>query len=147
MLRTAVIGKSLLHVLDSMRASPLAKTMHLLASERALMSTRNIRLTDHDDQFVEQQVNAGHFRDANEVLRAGLRLLKHQAEIDDQKLILLRNLAQAGFDQLDQGQGLVAESEQSLKDMLAHLGSEALQQAAQFDKAFASTAKPQPEQQ
>ena len=33
------------------------------------MPTRNVNLTDHDDQFVESQVSAGRYQNASEVMR------------------------------------------------------------------------------
>ncbi|WP_373652942.1 MULTISPECIES: type II toxin-antitoxin system ParD family antitoxin [unclassified Schlesneria] len=57
------------------------------------MPTRNINLTGHFDRFVEEQVGAGRYKNASEVLRAGLRLLEQQRQIEGQKLEALRKLA------------------------------------------------------
>ncbi len=40
------------------------------------MPTRNINLTDHFDNFIEQAVAAGRFGNASEAVRAGLNLLE-----------------------------------------------------------------------
>jgi len=40
------------------------------------MPTRNINLTDHFDRFVQRQIDIGQYKNASEVLRAGLRLLE-----------------------------------------------------------------------
>lgn len=88
------------------------------------MPTRNIRLTDHYDRFIDERVSAGRFRDASEVLRAGLRLLEQQELEDKQKLDLLHALAAEGFDQLDQGQGVELHGKEQLTSHIAQLGRE-----------------------
>jgi antitoxin ParD1/3/4 len=89
------------------------------------MPTRNINLTDHFDKFVEHQVEAGKYKNASEVLRAGLRLLEEQTRTDEQKLKLLRKLAAQGFRQLDQGQGLSVSTEGELRSVIGKIGREA----------------------
>lgn len=89
------------------------------------MPTRNINLTEHFDRFVDQQVNSGRFKNASEVLRAGLRLLEQQTEAERQKLALLRKLAAEGFEALDQGRGLKVDSEVGLRKAIADAGHRA----------------------
>lgn len=89
------------------------------------MPTRNINLTEHYADFVEKQVKAGHFQNASEVLRAGLRLLEQQTRAETEKLKVLRKLAQEGFASLDQGQGLVISSENVLKEAISKIGQHA----------------------
>ncbi len=89
------------------------------------MPTRNINLTEHYDEFVEQQIGAGKYKNASEVLRAGLRLLEEQAKAEEQKLKLLRKLAAEGFRELDQGQGLTITSERELRNVIAKIGRRA----------------------
>ena len=86
------------------------------------MPTRNINLTEHFDRFVDEQVEAGRYKNASEVFRAGLRLLEHQTQTDEQKLTLLRKLAADGFRMLDQGQGLSVSNEDGLRETIATLG-------------------------
>lgn len=86
------------------------------------MPSRHIELTDHFDQFVNAQIEAGRFRDASEVLRAGLRLLEQETLEDGEKLALLRSLAAAGFDELDQGKGIQLRDARSIETFLADLG-------------------------
>lgn len=86
------------------------------------MPTRNINLTEHYDRFVEEQVDAGRYKNASEVLRAGLRLLEQQTQTEEQKLKVLRQLATKGFRELDQGQGLTLATESSLKSTIAKIG-------------------------
>ena len=88
----------------------------------AFMPTRNINLTSHFDQFVEQQVNGGKYKNASEVLRAGLRLLEERTQQEAQKIDLLRNLAKQAFDQLDQGRGLEFSTDDELAQYVAKIG-------------------------
>ncbi|MCB0325911.1 MAG: type II toxin-antitoxin system ParD family antitoxin, partial [Bdellovibrionales bacterium] len=87
--------------------------------------TRNINLTEHYDKFVEEQIDAGKYKNASEVLRAGLRLLEEQTRTDEQKLKLLRKLAADGFRELDQGQGVNVSSESELRNAIGKIGRRA----------------------
>ncbi|MBN2021950.1 MAG: type II toxin-antitoxin system ParD family antitoxin [Pirellulales bacterium] len=86
------------------------------------MPTRNINLTDHFDDFVDAQVTSGRFKNASEVMRAGLRLLEQRAREDEQKLALLRSLASEAFDALDRGQGIVLDGETQLGEFIGQIG-------------------------
>lgn len=57
------------------------------------MPTRNVVLTDHQAQFVEQLVTAGRYQNASEVLREGLRLVERRESEDDMRLVALREAA------------------------------------------------------
>lgn len=89
------------------------------------MPTRNINLTEHFDRFVERQIDAGRYKNASEVLRAGLRLLEEQTKTEEQKLKVLRKLAAEGFRELDQGQGLTITSERELRNVIVKIGRRA----------------------
>lgn len=95
------------------------------------MPTRNINLTEHYDQFVEEQVEAGRYKNASEVLRAGLQLLEQQTQTEDQKLKVLEKLAAEGFDGLDQGRGLVITTESGLRNTVAEIGRRAAKTSKQ----------------
>ena len=92
------------------------------------MPTRNINLTEHFDRFVEKQVGGGRFRNASEVMRAGLHLLEQQTLEEKQKLALLRTLAAEGFGQLDQGQGIAIDDERQLADVISRIGRRSAKQ-------------------
>src|SRR4051794_22062317 len=94
------------------------------------MPTRSIQLTEHYDQIVQDQIAAGRYKDASEVLRAGLRLLEQKAREDEEKLAVLRGLAAEGFEALDRGQGMTLEGERQLADCLAKIGHRASQGVA-----------------
>lgn len=89
------------------------------------MPTRNINLTEHYDQFIEQQVASGQFKNASEVTRAGLRLLEQHRREEQEKLAALRALAAKGFDELDQGQGIVLEGRDQLAEFIGRAGRRA----------------------
>lgn len=58
------------------------------------MKNTSISLGNYFDQFVQTQVTAGRYKNVSEVIRAGLRLL----EIEENKVIALRNAIQQGID-------------------------------------------------
>lgn len=89
------------------------------------MPTRNINLTEHYDRFVAEQIEAGRYSNASEVLRAGLRLLEEQKQTEAEKLKILRHLAAEGFKELDQGQGLSATTAKGVRSTIARLGRRA----------------------
>jgi len=89
------------------------------------MPTRNVNLTDHYNELVNQLVSSGRFSNASEVVRAGLRLLEAHADEENAKLTLLRCLALEGFGELDQGQGIVLDGEQQLAEFIAQMGRRA----------------------
>lgn len=89
------------------------------------MPTRNVNLTEHFDRFVEEQISSGRFKNASEVMRAGLRLLEQKCAEDTQKLAALRALASQGFRELDQGQGIAIDNDGELASYIAELGRRA----------------------
>ena len=91
------------------------------------MPTRNVNLTGHYDQFVVEQVTSGRFKNASEVMRAGLRLLEQRNCEEAEKLALLRSLATEGFGELDQGRGTVLDGERQLRKFIGQIGRRATQ--------------------
>jgi antitoxin ParD1/3/4 len=89
------------------------------------MPTKNINLTEHYSGFVEHLVASGRYKNVSEVLRAGLRLLEQQTTEQEEKLTLLRRLANEGFGQLDQGQGIELTNRRRLASHIAELGRRA----------------------
>ena len=53
----------------------------------------SVALGDYFENFVDNKVSAGRFKNASEVIRAGLRLL----EEEESKIIVLRNAIQEGI--------------------------------------------------
>lgn len=54
----------------------------------------SISLGNYFDQFVQNQVSAGRYKNVSEVLRAGLRLLENE----ESKVLALKNAIQQGVD-------------------------------------------------
>jgi antitoxin ParD1/3/4 len=54
----------------------------------------SIALGDHFEGFVKRRIDEGRYKNASEVIRAGLRLL----EDDEQKFYVLKNAIQEGID-------------------------------------------------
>ena len=54
----------------------------------------SISLGDHFEDFVDNSVSAGRFKNASEVIRAGLRLL----EEDEIKIVALKNAIEEGIE-------------------------------------------------
>ena len=94
------------------------------------MPTRNINLTEHYDRFIEEQVTSGQFKNASEVTRAGLRLLEQHSREEREKLAALRALAGKGFDELDQGRGIVLDGRDELAEFIGHIGRQAATRGA-----------------
>ena len=82
------------------------------------MATRNINLTDALDRFVAEQIATGQFQNASEVVRAGLRLLHNEERRRAQKLELLRQAVQEGWDSFDRGEGIVVEDIDAFFDQM-----------------------------
>jgi antitoxin ParD1/3/4 len=95
------------------------------------MPTRNINLTEHYDRFIEEQVTSGQFKNASEVTRAGLRLLEQHSREEQEKLAALRALAAKGFDELDQGRGIVLDGRDQLAEFIGQIGRQAATRGAE----------------
>lgn len=67
------------------------------------MPTKNVVLTQHQQDLVDSMVTSGHYQNASEVLRAGLRLLeRHEAE-EAARLAALRAAADVGWADIEEG--------------------------------------------
>jgi len=64
------------------------------------MATRNIVLTDHQEQLVGNLVKAGRYQNVSEVLREGLRLVEEQELQYQHKLVKLREALAEGLDDI-----------------------------------------------
>ncbi|GAW37133.1 antitoxin ParD1 [Roseovarius sp. A-2] len=70
------------------------------------MVTRNVVLTETQDQLVQTLVASGRYQNVSEAMRAGLRLLEQEeAQIAGLRQGLLEGLAQAKAGQLAEGSG------------------------------------------
>ncbi|NBC34736.1 MAG: type II toxin-antitoxin system ParD family antitoxin [Alphaproteobacteria bacterium] len=82
------------------------------------MPNRNVELTDHQDRLVTDLVASGRYRDAEEVLREGLRLVEAREKEDAARLEALRDAARLGIESLERGEGQLFES---FDDLVMHL--------------------------
>jgi antitoxin ParD1/3/4 len=89
------------------------------------MTTKNISLTEHYSDLVDSLVNSGKYKNASEVVREGLRLLEQRVAEDDRRLEVLRHLAEEGFRQLDQGEGVRLGTENQIAAHISKLGRQA----------------------
>jgi antitoxin ParD1/3/4 len=88
-----------------------------------------VNLTDHYDRFVENQITEGRFKNASEVMRAGLRLLEQQTREDEARLAALRKLAAEAFDELDRGDAIPLEDDEQLEAFISRAGERASRRA------------------
>lgn len=70
------------------------------------MVTRNVVLTESQDELVQGLVSSGRYQNASEALRAGLRLLeREEAGLTELRSGLRQGLAQAENDEFADGTG------------------------------------------
>jgi antitoxin ParD1/3/4 len=65
-----------------------------MGKNRSMKHNTSISLGDYFDQFVQNQVAAGRYQNASEVIRAGLRLLENE----ENKTAALKNAIEDGID-------------------------------------------------
>ena len=89
-----------------------------------IMPTRNINLTEHLDHFVARQVASGRYSNASEIVREALRLLEEQEQERKVKLKALRQAAKQGFDEIDQGKGIVLKGKKEINRFISDIETE-----------------------
>jgi antitoxin ParD1/3/4 len=94
------------------------------------MPTRNINLTDHFDRFIESEVGSGHYGNASEVVREGLRLMERRKREDQARLEWLRGAVKEGVDQIDRGEVVAFASVDELDRHIDQIGREAFLEVA-----------------
>jgi antitoxin ParD1/3/4 len=73
-------------------------------ADRTTMPTRNVVLTERQEELIETLVKSGRYQNASEVLRDGLRLVEQREVEDAGKLKALRAAARVGVGALDRGE-------------------------------------------
>ena len=68
------------------------------------MPTMNVSLPQALAEFVEKEVASGNYATASEVVRDGLRMLKEERAVYEEKLAILKREVQRGIDQIDAGE-------------------------------------------
>jgi antitoxin ParD1/3/4 len=69
-----------------------------------LMPTQNVNLSTKQAEFIRERIGDGGYRNASEVVRAGLRMLEQREKEDKLKLRALRRIANEAFEQIDRGE-------------------------------------------
>ncbi|CUX22614.1 Conserved hypothetical protein, putative addiction module antidote protein, CC2985 family [Agrobacterium deltaense Zutra 3/1] len=98
------------------------------------MPTRNVVLTQHHEEIIDELVKSGRYQNASEVLREGLRLIERRERLEVTRLEALRVAAQRGFADLDQGR-FTDVADDDLDDFISALGRDAEARLAKSDKA------------
>jgi len=94
------------------------------------MPTRNISLTDYLHRFVERQVSSGHYSNASEIVREALRLLEREEQERQLKLKALRQAARQGFDEIEEGKGIVLKGKKAVKQFITEIDAGVSSKAA-----------------
>ena len=82
------------------------------------MPTRNVVLTDRQEELIDLLVTSGRYQNASKVLRDGLRLIERREAEDAAKLAALRAAAQVGAAAIDRGDFDEFVSVDQLRDRL-----------------------------
>jgi antitoxin ParD1/3/4 len=95
-----------------------------MPSEVVAVPTRNVVITDHQQQLVESLVESGRYQNASEVLRAGLRLIEEREAQEAEKLRLLREAVNAGFTDVAAGRYIDIATEEDQRAFWAGVETE-----------------------
>jgi antitoxin ParD1/3/4 len=90
------------------------------------MPTRNVVLTDHQTNLIEQLVASGRYQNASEVLREGLRLIESREAEDKVRIEALRQAAIVGIADIDAGRFVRFDTSAELNKHLTTIGNEAM---------------------
>lgn len=88
------------------------------------MPTRNVVLSDRQQQMVENLVQSGRYQNASEVLREGLRLIEERERLEEAKLKAFKQAARQGWADVATGRYVDVADEQ-LEDLIGQLGHRA----------------------
>jgi antitoxin ParD1/3/4 len=94
------------------------------------MPTRNVVLTDQQEDIIEDLVASGQYQNASEVLREGLRLLARREAHEKEKLEALREAARLGFGALDRGEYKEFDDVDELEDYLNKVTDQVISKSA-----------------
>jgi antitoxin ParD1/3/4 len=92
------------------------------------MPTRNVVLSEQQQQLVEALVQSGRYQNASEVLREGLRLIEERERREQAKLKALKQAARLGWADVSAGRYADVDDDR-LEDFVAQLGRRAVQAA------------------
>jgi len=89
------------------------------------MPTRNINLTDHNETFLADALQSGRYKNASEIVRAGLRLLELQAREEQAKIEALRDAFKEGKDDYERGDFDTLESDADIDRYFEEIAEDA----------------------
>ena len=92
------------------------------------MPTRNVVLSEHQQELVEALVQSGRYQNASEVLREGLRLIEERERIEEAKLKALHQASRQGWADVSAGRYTDVADDQ-IADFVGQLGRRAARQA------------------
>ncbi|WP_024510897.1 type II toxin-antitoxin system ParD family antitoxin [Bradyrhizobium sp. ARR65] len=95
------------------------------------MPTRNVVLTERQEELLESLVKSGRYQNASEVLRDGLRLVEQREAEDAGKLKALRAAARVGIGALDQGEFKEFDNIEELQAYLNDLSEKVISRATE----------------
>lgn len=98
------------------------------------MTTRNVNLTKHFNDFITERIAAGEATNASEVVREALRLLEERQLEQAAKLAWLRGAIKEGISDLESGEFTSIDSEQELDAFFDSIHEEVLAEAASEPK-------------
>jgi len=84
------------------------------------MPTMNVSLPQALAEFVEKEVASGHYSTASEVVRDGLRMLREERAVYEEKRAILRREIQIGLDEVNAGK----YSDKTVMEILAEVQAE-----------------------
>jgi antitoxin ParD1/3/4 len=95
------------------------------------MPTRNVVLTERQEELIESLVKSGRYQNASEVLRDGLRLLEQREAEEAGKLEALRAAARIGVGALDRGEFKEFRTVEDLRAYLNDLSDKVISRTAE----------------
>ena len=95
------------------------------------MPTRNVVLTERQEELIEALVKSGRYQNASEVLRDGLRLVEQREVEDAGKVKALRTAARVGLGALDRGEFKEFRSVEDLQSYLNDLAEKVISRTAE----------------
>lgn len=72
--------------------------------------TKNISLTPELDRFIDSRVESGLYESASEVVREGLRMLRHREELQQKQVERVRARIEKGWQESERGE-VVSDTE------------------------------------
>lgn len=90
------------------------------------MATRNVVLTDRQEELIATLVESGKYQNASEVVREGLRLVEQREAEDAAKLAALKAAAELGLASIESGEARTFADAVSLRRHLKDVAAKAI---------------------